>query len=424
MVGRQMEAPPDYEAGALLAATIRGDLPTVQRWLGAGIDPNAAHELLADWSPLHYAAQLGHAEIIAALLDHSAHPRLADRHGETPLMQAGYWGWRAAAELLMERGGGTSEDVPPSMIVEAEAEAEIGDWDAEGHVTILCSAPEFSRPRDDGSKDNVMKALFGLCARHQTRVKFGYDWGGSATTEPADKDPKRRVPECCLSLACSCGPDRASTVMVEGPVDWSNPKSVAGSMWFPKYRTKVMGAVQAEAQRGVKFIEMVAVNGGPVSQLERRTMPMIISGAVRDLRSKGVSISLLGDAEETEIKLFLRTMDYEDFVGRFYGSLPLSPSAMCVAAAARMTPEDLARMSPRQVMDLQLRDEDSLAVLRACQYEQLAISDDGMLIAARAGHSLDQLLGSPAEGLASLGLGPSDVHVVYILLCIPPWFVA
>ena len=43
-------------------------------------------------------------------------------------------------------------------------------------------------------------------------------------------------------------------------------------------------------------------------------------------------------------------------------------------------------------------------------YEQLAISDDGMLIAARAGHSLDQLLGSPAEGLASLGLGPSDVH--------------
>ena len=30
-----------FAAGALLAATIRGDLPTVQRWLGAGIDPNA-----------------------------------------------------------------------------------------------------------------------------------------------------------------------------------------------------------------------------------------------------------------------------------------------------------------------------------------------------------------------------------------------
>ena len=121
MVGRQMEAPPDYEAGALLAATIRGDLPTVQRWLGAGIDPNAAHELLADWSPLHYAAQLGHVEIIAALLDHSAHPQPADRHGETPLMQAGYWGRRAAAELLMEHGGGTLEDVPPSMIVSVSA---------------------------------------------------------------------------------------------------------------------------------------------------------------------------------------------------------------------------------------------------------------------------------------------------------------
>ena len=63
-----------------------------------------------------------------------------------------------------------AEDVPPSMIVEAEAEAEIGHWDAQGHVTILCSAPEFSRPRDDGSKDNVMKALFGLCAMYQARV--------------------------------------------------------------------------------------------------------------------------------------------------------------------------------------------------------------------------------------------------------------
>ena len=38
-------------------------------------------------------------------------------------------------------------------------------------------------------------------------------------------------------------------------------------MWFPKYRTKVMGAIQAEAQRGVKFIELAAIKGGPVTQV-------------------------------------------------------------------------------------------------------------------------------------------------------------
>jgi len=38
-------------------------------------------------------------------------------------------------------------------------------------------------------------------------------------------------------------------------------------MWFPKYRTKVMSAIQSEAQRGVKFIELAAIKGGPVTQV-------------------------------------------------------------------------------------------------------------------------------------------------------------
>jgi len=69
------------------------------------------------------------------------------------------------------------------------------------------------------SGDKVMVALFALCDMHQQQVKFGYDWGGSSTAEAADKDPARRVPQCCLSLACSCGAKR-STVMIIGPVDW------------------------------------------------------------------------------------------------------------------------------------------------------------------------------------------------------------
>ena len=48
------DAPPDFEAGALRQVA----MDAVQRWLGAGIDPNAAHELLAGWTPLHYASMM------------------------------------------------------------------------------------------------------------------------------------------------------------------------------------------------------------------------------------------------------------------------------------------------------------------------------------------------------------------------------
>eukprot|EP01045_Picozoa_sp_COSAG04_P053272 COSAG04_NODE_23171_length_342_cov_1.901235_1_plen_92_part_10 len=69
-------------------------------------------------------------------------------------------------------------------------------------------------------------------------------------------------------------------------------------------------------------------------------MPMIIHGAVEDLRSKRVSISLLGDAEQTEIKLFLRVMEYDEFLARFYPDTALSASGMCLIAGAKKTEED------------------------------------------------------------------------------------
>ena len=166
-------------------------------------------------------------------------------------------------------------------------------------VTVLCSAPEFSL-----SGDKVMVGLFLMCELYGDFVKFGYDWGGSDTAEGSDANPERVVPACCHSLACSCGELR-SLEMIVGPVDWSNPISVAGSMWFPKYKTKVMATIQAEAQRkGARLIELAVLPGGPVSQLEQRTMPRIIAGAVSDLRKKGMSIGFPGQG--AEITIFMR----------------------------------------------------------------------------------------------------------------------
>eukprot|EP01043_Picozoa_sp_COSAG02_P048620 COSAG02_NODE_4793_length_4973_cov_2.768158_4_plen_441_part_00 len=244
----------DYKPGKLREAARNGDTGTMQKFLDAGVDPNDERELLASWSPLHYAAQLGHVEAINLLLDHGAKPAPLDKFGETPIMQAGYWDQAAAIEVLLRRGGGSKGDVPASMVVKETPAlddwldvngvhdmkdtlanlgvgdgkeslgklvqmveddenkllcalskhrfgktAEVGEmaakddaaqakfvdaikassdvvkaenWKADGHVTIICSAPEFSLTRD-----KVMVALFALCDMNHTHVKFGYDWG-------------------------------------------------------------------------------------------------------------------------------------------------------------------------------------------------------------------------------------------------------
>ena len=154
------DAPPDYQAGTLCNAAMDGHLATVQRWLGAGVDPNATHELLAGWTPLHYAAQLGHVAIIGSLLDHGASAQPFDRFDQSPLMQAGYWGYTEAEALLMGQGGGETR---PTLVINSD-DARVGRWDQEGYVTILCSAPEFSL-----SGDTVMVALFALCDMHRSR---------------------------------------------------------------------------------------------------------------------------------------------------------------------------------------------------------------------------------------------------------------
>eukprot|EP01050_Picozoa_sp_SAG11_P009709 SAG11_NODE_931_length_6499_cov_28.824219_1_plen_1551_part_00 len=194
-------------------------------------------------------------------------------------------------------------------------------------VSVLCSAPEYAI-----NGDKIMIGLEIICEIYGEYVKFGYDWGGSSTAEGSDADPARVVPACCHSLACSCGAFR-SLEMITGPVDWSNPLSVAGSMWFPKYKTKIMSFIQAEAQRpGVKVIEILLVHGGPVTQLEQRTAPRLVTGAVTDLKKKGMDIGFFGQG--CAITVVVRTVEYTEFFDRFLGKLLMpnsTPSTLDLA---------------------------------------------------------------------------------------------
>jgi ankyrin repeat protein len=85
-------------------ATATGDERTVTTLLARGADP--AHQNAHGWTPLHQTAYANQTRVATILLDAGA-PVTTEARGEggTPLVAALFWGHRATAELLAERGG-------------------------------------------------------------------------------------------------------------------------------------------------------------------------------------------------------------------------------------------------------------------------------------------------------------------------------
>ena len=78
----------------LVAASARNDLAEVMKLLHGGVDPRCARDHLppngagSGWTALHFAARLGHMEIVIELLTHGADPNATDHHGTTPVYEA------------------------------------------------------------------------------------------------------------------------------------------------------------------------------------------------------------------------------------------------------------------------------------------------------------------------------------------------
>eukprot|EP00667_Euglena_gracilis_P020198 EG_transcript_21838 len=85
----------------LAEAARAGDLPAVQRLLGQGADPNDRHR---GQTPLIYAAENGHAEVAALLLEVRGDLAATDRYAQTAL----HWACRnthpRCAQLLVAEG--------------------------------------------------------------------------------------------------------------------------------------------------------------------------------------------------------------------------------------------------------------------------------------------------------------------------------
>ena len=117
---------------------------------------------------------------------------------------------------------------------------------------------------------------------------MGYDWAGSSNASAADRD-----------------------------IDWSDPASVRKSEWWLSYKTKIKGQIIICAQMaGVKRIVMIAIEGGPISDLEARELPSLKQQAQADLETKGIS---------TEVNI--QDMSYETFVRDYSSTMSVAASS-------------------------------------------------------------------------------------------------
>lgn len=85
-----------------LKAVERGDAKVVAELLDKGLDPNTADP--KGNTALMMAARLGHENLVALLLERKANVRARTPHGDTALMMASLGGHLGIAKMLIERG--------------------------------------------------------------------------------------------------------------------------------------------------------------------------------------------------------------------------------------------------------------------------------------------------------------------------------
>jgi ankyrin repeat protein len=101
--GLQVEARNRNDESALMLAALAGMTDVCRRLITLDADVNKP-----GWTPLHYAASGGHAEIVQLLLEHSAYIDAQSPNQSTPLMMAAMYGNTRTLSVLLEAGADAS----------------------------------------------------------------------------------------------------------------------------------------------------------------------------------------------------------------------------------------------------------------------------------------------------------------------------
>ena len=101
--GLQTEARNRNDESPLMLAALAGMTDVCRRLIAKDADVNKP-----GWTPLHYAASGGHAEIVQLLLDHAAYIDAQSPNQTTPLMMAAMYGNTPTVTALLDAGADAS----------------------------------------------------------------------------------------------------------------------------------------------------------------------------------------------------------------------------------------------------------------------------------------------------------------------------
>ena len=155
---------------------------------------------------------------------------------------------------------------------------------------IVMSCPEFGTldrygepPFDQPVMDKVVQL------QQRGFLKIGFDRAGSSTAVEGD-DP----------------------LFAKG-----DPDSIRKTMWFNGYKSSAKAIVKVECQGFHGLLEVVCIEGGPITQIEADEMAHILADAEADARMSGV-----------ECRTKLTRLSYFDFLARY------EPTSTMIALAS------------------------------------------------------------------------------------------
>jgi hypothetical protein len=142
---------------------------------------------------------------------------------------------------------------------------------------IVVSSPIHAKAPDTR---NYRELIYKLCQKN-TNVKVAIDWPDSATTDARDKqkfDESFRIWDVCTD------PKTSDTARRKAFGEITN--LVTNTTWFHKYTGLVYQSVR-EALRGSENIDIVCIEGGPISRVESAEMEAIRDRLEQETRKDG-----------------------------------------------------------------------------------------------------------------------------------------
>jgi hypothetical protein len=158
----------------------------------------------------------------------------------------------------------------------------------EVNKVIVMSCPEWGSLNADGNgpyDQNVMKMCRDLMALNL--LKVGFDFAGSSTTHPEDAPIWQEMRKCS---------DMAQKLEI-----------CRTTRWFHSYCIASAGKMSMECQGYSGTVEVICIEGGPITKLEHQEMEIIVERAKEDLAKNGVE----------DCKIQISKLTYCEFHNRF-----------------------------------------------------------------------------------------------------------